>query len=247
MKINFLLPAIITAVISSCSTSYKTGQTPDDVYYSPVRLQNDNVRREDNNKNVYDNSVYTTQGNIEIRRRLHNRRYKNRSYNERYDYPYDRYDYPYGYNGYPQVYYGNPKPGVVSTTNTSHPRKTNLGAYSPNLIKADSSNYNPKTGKFNTGTTYPVRTFDSPGNSSSNNGSGVGNFIRRVFNTDNSSNNSYNNNNSGNSNNSSSSRTFETRSNNNNSSTNSNNSSGSSTTTPGSSTSAPIRTFKKDN
>jgi uncharacterized lipoprotein len=37
MKTKLLLLAVSVAVFSSCSTMYKTGQTPDDVYYSPLR------------------------------------------------------------------------------------------------------------------------------------------------------------------------------------------------------------------
>ena len=240
MKINFLLAALATTTIMSCSTSYKTGQTPDDVYYSPARLQTDNVRRDDDNKKVRDNSVYTTPDDRYIRRRVHNQRYR------RYD---DRYDYPYGYsNGYNNGYpvYTNPK--TNTTQNTSQPRKTNLGAYSPNTTTPDSvKSYNPKSGNINTSPTNPVRTFGS-GNSSTNNGSALGNLIRRIFNGDsNSNNNNYNNsnNNYNNSNsNNSSSRTFE-RSNNNNSNNNNNNSNTKSAPATNS-TSAPVRTFKKE-
>ncbi|MDB5222284.1 MAG: hypothetical protein JWN83_951 [Chitinophagaceae bacterium] len=233
MKINFLLLTIITATITSCSTSYKTGQTPDDVYYSPVRLQNDNVRR-DEDKTVNDNQVYTTTEDRNIRRRVHNRRY--RRYDDRYDYPYG---YNNGYNSYPPVY-GNPKSGTPQ--NTQQPRKTNLGAYAPNTSVPDSSKSTySKFGNLNTGTT----TNTAPASSSSNNGSAVGNLIRRVFsgNNNSSSNNSYN---PGNSNSSSPSRTFDTKSSSNNSSGNSSNNSGNSNNSSGksSSTSAPVRTFK---
>ncbi len=244
MKINFLLILLIIATVSSCSTSYKTGQTPDDVYYSPARLQNNDVRKEREENNSVDNSVYTSSEDREIRRRVHNRRY--RRYDDRYNYPYG-YDYPYGYNypynNYPV--YVNPKSGAAP--NTSQPRKTNLGAYKPNTASDASGSYNPKLGNTNNSgaTTSPARTFGTPKNSSSNNGSAVGNFIRRVFPTDNNSNNKYNNNyNSDNSNNSSSSRTFESRSSNNNSSNNSNTNSSSNSN---SSSNAPVRTFKKDN
>ena len=37
MKQSFTLFALTVAVLSSCTSAYKTGQTPDDVYYSPVR------------------------------------------------------------------------------------------------------------------------------------------------------------------------------------------------------------------
>lgn len=241
MKVNFLLLTIITAAITSCSSSYKTGQTPDDVYYSPARLQTDNVRR-DENKNVQDNSVYSTPEDRYIRRRIHNRRYRV------YD---DRYNYPYGYNnGYNSGYpiYTNPK--TSTPPNTSQPRKTNLGAYTPNSTASDSLKvFNPKLGtQNNSGTTNPVRTFGTP-NNSSNNGSGVGNFIRRVFsggdnNSNNYNNNNYNNTNSNSSNNNSSTRSFDRSSNNNNSSTNNADTKPAPSTN---STSAPVRTFKKDN
>jgi len=235
MKINFLLIAIIIATISSCSTSYKTGQTPDDVYYSPARYEYDSVRTERE-----DNAVYENSEDREIRRRVHNRRY--RRYDDRYDYPYDTYNnYPYGYNRYPPVY-GNPKLGAPQ--NTTQPRKTNLGAYQPNPSANDSSgSYNPKLGRVNnTGTNNPVRTFGNPPNSSSSNGSGVGNFIRKVFTGNN---NTYN---SGSSNNSSPARTFERSSPpekiNNNSSNNSGSSNSSSSSSDNKSGgSAPVRRF----
>ncbi len=241
MKINFLLFAIIIATVSSCSTSYKTGQTPDDVYYSPARLQNNEVRKEkDKEEDVY----YTTEDR-DTRRRVNNRRY--RRY-DRYD-TYDRNNYPYGYNTYPQVY-GNPK--YDAPQNTSQPRKSNLGAYSPNPSTPDSSStYNPKFGRQNNGTTTnPVRTFGNQSNPSSNNGSGFGNMMRRVFSGTNNSNNTYNPGNSNNNNNNSSpSRTFETRSNNNSSNNNNNNNSSSNNNTKSapteskSSGSAPVRKF----
>jgi uncharacterized membrane protein YgcG len=37
MKQSFTLLALTIAVLSSCTSAYKTGQTPDDVYYSPAR------------------------------------------------------------------------------------------------------------------------------------------------------------------------------------------------------------------
>ena len=37
MKSYVLLLALTVAALSSCTTAYKSGQTPDDVYYSPTR------------------------------------------------------------------------------------------------------------------------------------------------------------------------------------------------------------------
>jgi hypothetical protein len=38
MNIKVLLLALAAGSIASCSTAYKSGQTPDDLYYSPVRV-----------------------------------------------------------------------------------------------------------------------------------------------------------------------------------------------------------------
>jgi hypothetical protein len=241
MKSNFLLLSIFLIAASSCSTSYKTGQTPDDVYYSPARLQTNEVRREKNkDRDVYNNSsVYTSAEDRMIRRR-HNGRY--RRYDDRYGY-----DNPYGYNnsyGYPV--YVDPKTGA--TQNTSQPRKTNLGGYKQNTtVSTDSvKTYDPKLGNQNTGTTInPVRTFDK--SSTKNKGTVVGNAIRNIIN--NSTGNSADAYNSGNSNNTSTSRSFERSSSNNNSSSNSSTNSNSSSSNKSSSpaTSVPVRTFKNDN
>lgn len=233
MKINFLLIAILIVTISSCSTAYKTGQTPDDVYYSPAHFQDDkdSVRTDRDKYQHPDNTVYENSEDREIRRRVHNRRYR------RYD---DRYDYPYGSN-YP--YSNNPaygKPQYGAPQNLPQPRKTNLGAYKPNTTTDSSRTYDPKFGTQNNGTTTaPVRSFGKPNNSTSN-GSGVGNFIRKVFTSDNNFNNNYNRNNS---NNTTPSTTFERSNSSNN---NNSNSSTNSSTNKSSSTSAPVRTFKND-
>jgi hypothetical protein len=46
MNSKILLLAISVAALSSCSTAYKNGQTPDDVYYSPERPQSAYVQAE---------------------------------------------------------------------------------------------------------------------------------------------------------------------------------------------------------
>jgi hypothetical protein len=55
MKNNLQLLIILIISFSSCTTLYKAGQTPDDVYYSPVRtysetIVNDDRREEENNE-----------------------------------------------------------------------------------------------------------------------------------------------------------------------------------------------------
>ena len=44
MKQSITLLVLTVAVLSSCTTAYKTGQTPDDVYFSPVHKQAEYVQ-----------------------------------------------------------------------------------------------------------------------------------------------------------------------------------------------------------
>src|SRR6185295_8830462 len=53
MQRQILLLAITAAALSSCTTAYKTGQTPDDVYYSPARPQDEYVRTEKQDDRQY--------------------------------------------------------------------------------------------------------------------------------------------------------------------------------------------------
>src|SRR5438270_245091 len=126
MNTKLLLFFFIIAGLSSCSTAYKTGQTPDDVYYSPVPPQD--VVRHDNDE---DKNVYTSSSeDREIRNRIRDRRW--RRYDS-YGYDYYYYDYTY-YNKYPY----NPK--YQPSNKYIQPRKVNLGGYKP----ADNNNDNAK-------------------------------------------------------------------------------------------------------
>ncbi len=168
MKLNLFILAVAAVTISSCSTAYKSGQTPDDVYYSPVRAVDERetkeeVRRSDNRTDNYEER--------EIRMATRDRRW--RDINDEYDYNY-RYDpYRYGYNYgyyYNPYYYNRPVflPGytIVNPKNTT-PRSTNLGSYkNPTLVVA-----NNKTGE----------TRWVPANRSYNNSNNTGSFIRRVI------------------------------------------------------------------
>ena len=44
MKTKLLLLLGLIIILGSCSSAYRTGQTPDDVYYSPAPIQNGYVR-----------------------------------------------------------------------------------------------------------------------------------------------------------------------------------------------------------
>lgn len=58
MKLNLLIGAVLLVSISSCSTAYRSGQTPDDLYYSPGRVQDEYVRVEKNDDRYYDGDEY---------------------------------------------------------------------------------------------------------------------------------------------------------------------------------------------
>ncbi|MDQ6844827.1 MAG: hypothetical protein M3Z92_10810 [Bacteroidota bacterium] len=109
MKIKHLLLLGLIAAFSSCSTSYRTGQTPDDVYYSPAPAQAVYVttnNQEDKDRYAY-NNTYNSE-DLAIRRGISDPRYRS---NLTLDlgYGYSPYGYsPYGYNntfGYNNGYY----------------------------------------------------------------------------------------------------------------------------------------------
>lgn len=239
MNSKILLLAVTVAALSSCTTSYKTGQTPDDVYYSPTRPQEEYVQRDnkddDRRYRNNDDDYYEDQY---LRMKVRNR-YRWSDLDDPFN---NRYNYSIYNNGYgcfsnpwtPATYWNNHYnpyyQGTViinpqtTTTRYSGPRTFNLNSY--NNTALTNGNYtNPKAtgpGSGSSNNNYN-NTYNAPRNSSSNNGSNSGNILRNVFNSNNS------NNSPGNS------------STNNSSSTSSPSSSGSSSSSSGSS--APVRRF----
>lgn len=127
MNSKFLLIAFSIAGFIGCTTSYKSGQTPDDVYYSPTRPYYDRSQEDSNvNTRVYQPSN-TDNGNSTYHRRW--RRHPN---------------YDYGY--YPGPEYGNVyiDPQTKSPTKYTAPRKVNTNAYKKS---PPTTSKNPKTGK----------------------------------------------------------------------------------------------------
>src|SRR6185436_18878754 len=92
MKKTILLLAVSAAILTSCSTSYKTGQTPDDVYFSPTRPQQEDEygqseKKDDRNNNESYEDRY-------LRMKVQNRT----RWSELNDwYYYDRYSMSYNY------------------------------------------------------------------------------------------------------------------------------------------------------
>jgi hypothetical protein len=193
MNAKILLIAFSAAAFSSCSTAYKSGQTPDDVYYSPARpieerKDNDRYREEDARPNQYASDYYR------LRMTIRDRRW--RDFDD-YDYSYNNSpyyyctsyhnNYGYYYNPYyyfQPVYYPKVTPAPVNTT----PRMVNLNSY---------RNYNNavinNTKLGNSSNSISTRQYNN-----SNNGSRVGNTLRQALTPG--TNNSFNNNNSTNNN-----------------------------------------------
>lgn len=120
MKTKYILLPALIAVFSSCSTAYRSGQTPDDVYYSPAPAEKTYV----SSYNQQDRDSYSYQNeDQEIRRGIQDSRYRGSSgvtlnlgygynpyMNNMFGYPYSPYSLnPYSYNPYaynPYAYKG---------------------------------------------------------------------------------------------------------------------------------------------
>ena len=131
MQSKILLIALSVAAISSCSTAYKSGQTPDDVYYSPARvIENEYQNDEDRNQVRYQPAT-----DYEITMGIRDARWRN--FRDDYDYRYSPYNYA-TCNTYNYGYYYNPYyyPWAIYTGKITYsppvnttPRMVNLKAY----------------------------------------------------------------------------------------------------------------------
>ena len=171
MQSKILLIALSVAAFSSCSTAYKTGQTPDDVYYSPVKpvAEKKYTEREDDRRPV--NNDY------EITMTIRDQRWRN----FRNDYEYDNSPYNYCYcNCKTTGYYYNPYyyPWAIYTLTPAYktpvnstPRMVNLNAY---------NGYNTKVaaGKTNSTSTF---SNSSQYNNSNRSSSRLGNILRQTI------------------------------------------------------------------
>lgn len=180
MNSKLLLLFFTITTLASCSTAYKTGQTPDDVYYSPVRFYGENS--EEKKETAQNREDYSEER--QIRMRIYDRRWRSFD-NDIYYNPY-QFGYNYGYY-YNPFYYTFPVYNtcacacVPSNPKTSTPRMTNLGGYGTGYNYVNTTNSNPK---------YNIQSRKSPrGYNNSNNTSSLGNTLNKVFNNGNSSNN----------------------------------------------------------
>jgi hypothetical protein len=215
MKTKFLFLAVAVAAFSSCSTIYKSGQTPDDVYYSPARTYNE-VQKVDKDEVSNDQvNNYNNEDRL-IRMGITDSRWRNLDYDYSYTpYNYSFYNNPayYGnyyrsnyynpyyshfyYNDYYYNPYYNPYPVYVtpvSLIKNTTPRITNLNGYGRNY-----NNVNAPLRSIPA--TKPSRDYNN-----SNRQSGLGNILNKVFSPSNNNNN--NNNNYNNSTNNTTQRTY---------------------------------------
>ena len=132
MQSKTLLLALSVAAISSCSTAYKTGQTPDDVYYSPVRVVEVKEKQNDDRNQV---RYQKREDDYEITMGI--RDYRWRDFRDDYSYSYSPYNYA-TCNTYNYGYYYNPYyyPWAIYTSKLTYqapvnttPRMVNLNAY----------------------------------------------------------------------------------------------------------------------
>lgn len=175
MKFKFLLFIFSIVALASCSTAYKSGQTPDDVYYSPARaLDGSSYTKDEPQTRDYEER--------EIRMSTYDYRWRTLGEQYNYDYAYSPYRYGYDYGYYYNPYY-YPCPVYISgvaITNpkNSTPRTANLRAYGNNPILLT----NQKT--FGT---YHVNSRKAYTNSNVN--SSTSSFIRKVITSARSTNN----------------------------------------------------------
>jgi hypothetical protein len=191
--LTLLLALSVVAALTSCSTAYKTGQTPDDVYYSTARPQEDEVRDETKDEErtyTYNDEYYDDRY---LRMKVHNR-YRWSDLNDWYYY--DKYSYTsfYYWGSYNNPYtswnyYYNP----YCCCHNSYFAVGNYKAYTPPVVKRNfnlagytNTSYNNINSRTGTYKTPPVRITTRVYNNSNS----LSDKIRNITNNDNSGNGS---------------------------------------------------------
>ena len=170
MNLKFLLFSICIATIFSCSNKYKITQTPDDVYYSPVR-----AIEEDSNNDNENNVSHPSSEDREIRMSRYDRRWT--SFNDDYNYSYDPYHYGYNYGYYYNPFYYQ-TPFFISTQTVQNSintaiRTTSLTSYNfqnnpiSNIKSGPIQFTKPERSYNNSNNNYNIRNIISPNNNNS--------------------------------------------------------------------------------
>ena len=158
MKTKLLLFIFSAMVFASCSTAYKSGQTPDDLYYSKPKAIETSVRTKTKDE-VYENR--------QIRMAAYDARW--RTLDDRYEYDYRYSPYSYGYNnGYYYNPYYYPYPVYSTGIKFVNPLNTTIRSANLNTYNNTINTYTPSKGSGNLKTTtvrgYNNRNNDAPPN-----------------------------------------------------------------------------------
>lgn len=194
MKSKILLGIITLGLLTSCSTAFKNGQTPDDVYYSPVKEGVEEIeRKQDNSAKEDDNYL-----RMKVRRNTRWSQIDDYTYwnDSRYNYNYCNNFYTnknsfngwnnyYSYNSYNNCNcncsWGNSWTGWGGTRDYWNNHFYVVNYKNPNIYKGSTAASNITAYKnksySNTNTTYTGK----PGTSYSNSSNGFGGLVRRVF------------------------------------------------------------------
>ena len=195
MKSRFLLLIFAAAAISSCSTAYKSGQTPDDVYYSPGRESEEYVETRQDDRPRYNNYESDVASDRWLRMRVRNP-YRWNAFD---DYDWNSYGswnnnfyspFNYSWNSYFNGYWNwnsnyNPYCRNVIVVNPkgnpnmyNNVRKFSLGSYT----NTNYNNNNRTFTKASAGVRLPGSGVGGGGYNNSNNNSGsLGNSLKKVF------------------------------------------------------------------
>lgn len=192
MKTTNLFALAAVVLLSSCTAAYRTGQTPDDVYYSPTRPEDEYVRvqREETRRYRYSEETYDDRY---LRMRVHNR-YQWSELNDWYAYErstlgYNSYFAPslnpyvswnYYYNPYFNHYHYNSPYFSHWAVNSAPVKAASTGPRTFNMSTYQQMPVNLKSVKAQSGQYIPGNYSTSPsGRSASSN---RGNSLREIFN-----------------------------------------------------------------
>lgn len=212
MKRILLLSVLSIGLLSGCSTAFKAGQTPDDVYYSPARegSAKETAKEEEKNRNQQEQykDYVSSQDDRYLRMKVANR--SRWSSLDNFDYWNDsRYDFCNcncygGYNNYDTYNVWNPNWNLQ----VGYGRRPYFGNYGWNspiytLIQYNNPTYGGSTSGSNI-SAYKNRNYNNSNYGykdpktggfviSGNNNNSFGNLLKRVFtgSSDNSSSSSY--------------------------------------------------------
>lgn len=196
MKTNLLLTLVSIVVLSSCSSIYKAGQTPDDVYYSPAREVQDEIKVERRSDRYED--YYSDIDNNYLRMKVRNRNRWNSIddydywFNSRYNYCNNYTSYTYSKIGWNTWYAGNNcscNNNYYTYNNWRNPLFYVASYKNPKVYSGNTSMtniYSFKNSKYNNTNFY--NTFIKGANNS--NTSTFGSLLKQVFSSGSSNSNS---------------------------------------------------------